>query len=60
MVARHLGAWVTRAGGGSDSLCRAHVHLDFIQCSPKHDEMGFAGLRDRISIQSELYRIDVS
>lgn len=31
MVVLHLGAWVTRAEGGSERLCRARVHSDFIQ-----------------------------
>lgn len=31
MVVLHLGAWVMRTGGGSERLCRARVHSDFIQ-----------------------------
>lgn len=38
MVVLHLGAWVMRAGGGSERLCQARVHSGFIQCN--HQGMG--------------------
>lgn len=38
MVVLHLGAWVMRAGGGSERLYQARVHSGFIQYN--HQEMG--------------------